>query len=81
MTKQFTASEVRESAIAVASRDMEYEAEMLRTYADRLEADEKGVPFTWVLEFNDPDPQVDFSEGSECPKGWQGRAFPLYTRP
>lgn len=49
MTQQFTASEVRESAIAVVARDMEYEAEMLRAYADLLEAQERAVPVAYAL--------------------------------
>lgn len=46
--EKFTASEVRESAIAVAARDMEYEAEMLHAFADMLEAQERAVPVAIV---------------------------------
>ena len=43
----FTASEVRETAIAIGLIDMPDTARMLHAYADRLEADEKAMPVAW----------------------------------
>ena len=44
MNKKFTASEVRSAIGALEARDMEYEAGMLRAFADLLEAQERAVP-------------------------------------
>lgn len=82
----FTASEVRESAIVVVSRDMEYEAEMLRAYADRLEADEKAAPAAWLASCPGPTcvsaPFLTREEAQECGNAWDHcYVTPLYTHP
>ena len=74
--EKFTASEVRESAIAVVARDMEYEAGMLHAYADLLEAREKAVPVAWRSLSLPTTFICDAPKNLDCEK-WQ----PLYTQP
>lgn len=36
------------------------------------------VPEGWLYEFSDPDPQYEFEKGERCPRGWVGKARPLF---
>lgn len=83
MTSPFTASEVRELAVTMGAMNLPTTRDMLRAYADRLEADEGAVPVAYVLKHEKLSfkPTIYYGEVETLQRKFGGEIVRLYTSP